>query len=43
MSNKIRIFSSRILFLELIKATPVCNRTALFSALQKFTELGETS
>ena len=35
VSNKILIFSSRLLFLELIKASPVCNRMTLFSALQK--------
>ena len=36
------IFSSRFLFLELIKASAVCNKTTSFSALHKFTELGET-
>ena len=42
LSNKLRIFSSRLLFLELIKASAVCNRVTSFSALQKFTKLVET-
>ena len=41
VSNKIRTFSLSSLSLELIKASVVCNRITLFSALQKFTELDE--
>ena len=42
VSNKIRTFSSQLLFLELIQPSAVCSRITLFSALQKFTGFDET-
>ena len=36
------VFSSRLLFSELINVSTVCNRITLISTLQKFTDFGET-